>query len=233
MKKKINIIIQARLQSSRLKRKIMLEINNKPLLFYMVERLKNVKDINKIILSTSEYSKNLPLIEYSKTLGIDVYSENISHEDDLCSRFFNTCLHHPCDSFVKINGDCPIPEINIIKKMISIYKDNHYIDYISNKKDSWPLGYSVELINFDCLRWCNENLKDESDREFFATKISELQNIFHIKNIPNKFNFKFTSHLMVDTYDDFKTIKTIFEKLYIKKKFFNFRDIENHFKLTH
>ena len=42
----------------------------------MVKRLKNVKDINKIILSTSEYSKNLPLIEYSKTLGIDVYSEN-------------------------------------------------------------------------------------------------------------------------------------------------------------
>ena len=199
MKKKINIIIQARLQSSRLKRKIMLEINNKPLLFYMVERLKNVKDINKIILSTSEYSKNLPLIEYSKTLGIDVYSENFSHEDDLCSRFFNTCLHHPCDSFVKINGDCPIPEINIIKKMISIYRDNNCIDYISNKKDSWPLGYSVELINFDCLRWCNENLKDGSEREFFATKISELQNIFHIKNIPNKFNFKFTSHLMVDT----------------------------------
>ena len=233
MKKKINIIIQARLQSSRLKRKIMLEINDKPLLFYMVERLKNVKDINKIILSTSEYSKNLSLIEYSKTLGIDVYSENSSHEDDLCSRFFNTCLHYPCDSFVKINGDCPIPEINIIKKMISIYRDNNYIDYISNKKDSWPLGYSVELINFDCLRWCNENLKDESEREFFATKISELQNIFHIKNIPNRFNFKFTNHLMVDTYDDFKIIKTIFEKLYIKKKLFNFRDIENHFKLTH
>ena len=102
----------------------------------------------------------------------------------ICAQDFLTPVcHHPCDSFVKINGDCPIPEINIIKKMISIYKDNDYIDYISNKKDSWPLGYSVELINFDCLRWCNENFKDESEREFFATKISELKNIFHIKNI--------------------------------------------------
>ena len=231
MKKRINIIVQARLQSSRLRRKIMLEINKKPLLFYIVERLKSIKGINKIILSTSEYSKNLPLIKYSKTLGIDVYSENFSDENDLCSRFFNTCSHYPCDSFIKINGDCPIPEINIIKRMISLYINNTSTDYISNKQDNWPLGYSAELISYECLRWCHENLKDENEREYFATKIGESQNIFQIKNITNKSNLKFTHHLMVDTYDDFKIIKEIFEKLYIKKKLFNFRDIENYFKL--
>ena len=53
MKKKINIIIQARLQSSRLKKKIMLEINEKPLLFYIIERVKKIPGINKIIFSTS------------------------------------------------------------------------------------------------------------------------------------------------------------------------------------
>ena len=42
--KKINIIIQARLQSSRLKKKIMLEINQKPLLFYIIERIKNTRN---------------------------------------------------------------------------------------------------------------------------------------------------------------------------------------------
>jgi spore coat polysaccharide biosynthesis protein SpsF len=90
MKKKINIIIQARLQSSRLKKKIMLEINEKPLLFYIIERVKKIPGINKIILSTSNYSKNLELIEYSRNLGIDVYHEDTMHENDLCSRFYNT-----------------------------------------------------------------------------------------------------------------------------------------------
>lgn len=226
MKKKINIIIQARLQSSRLKKKIMLEINEKPLLFYIIERVKKIPGINKIILSTSNYSKNLELIEYSRNLGIDVYHEDTMHENDLCSRFYNTCKKFPCDAFVKINGDCPIPEINIIKRIISIYKKDMTLDYISNKKHNWPLGYSVELIGFKCLSWHSKNLKSKNDREFFATKISNNKNKFRLIFIPNKVELKFTGHLMVDTLDDFLIIRKIYEQLYIKKKNFNFKDLE-------
>ena len=226
MKKKINIIIQARLQSSRLKKKIMLEINEKPLLFYIIERVKKIPGINKIILSTSNYSKNLELIEYSRNLGIDVYHEDTMHENDLCSRFYNTCKKFPCDAFVKINGDCPIPEINIIKRIISIYKKDMTLDYISNKKHNWPLGYSVELIGFKCLSWYSKNLKSKNDREFFATKISNNKNKFRLIFIPNKVELKFTGHLMVDTLDDFLIIRKIYKQLYINKRNFNFKDLE-------
>ena len=232
MKKKINIIIQARLQSSRLKKKIILEINQKPLFFYIIERIKKIPGINKIILSTSNYSKNLELIEYSRNLGIDVYHEDTMHENDLCSRFYNTCKKFPCDAFVKINGDCPIPEINIIKRVISIYKKDNTVDYISNKKDSWPLGYSVELIGFKCLSWYSKNLKSAIDREFFATKISNNKDKFKLIFIPNKLKFKFTGHLMVDTFDDFRIIRRIYEELYLKKNNFNLKDLENFFKIN-
>ena len=132
--------------------------------------------------------------------------------------------------FFKINGDCPIPEINIIKRMISLYINNSNTDYISNKKHNWPLGYSVELIGFKCLSWHSKNLKSKNDREFFATKISNNKNKFRVIFIPNKVEFKFTGHLMVDTLDDFLIIRKIYEKIYIKKKNFNLKDIENFFK---
>ena len=230
MKKKINIIIQARLSSSRLKKKIILKINKKPMIFYIIERLRKVKGINKIILSTSQYKKNLKLIEYVKKENVDVYYENNKNENDICSRLFNTCKEFPCDAFVKINGDCPVPEINIINRMVSIYNDEFGVDYISNKKDQWPLGYSAEIISLNSLKWCNENFRELEDREVFATHLSSLNDKFKIIFLPNKIKFKYSYHMMIDTIHDFEIIKKVFLNIYKKKKYFNFRDVENYFK---
>ena len=58
--------------------------------------------------------------------------------------------------------------------MVSIYNDEFGVDYISNKKDQWPLGYSAEIISLNSLKWCNENFRELEDREVFATHLSSL-----------------------------------------------------------
>ena len=59
MKKKIILIIQARLTSSRFPSKVLKRINNKPLIFFLNERLKKCKNIDKIVFAIPNNNKNL------------------------------------------------------------------------------------------------------------------------------------------------------------------------------
>ncbi len=229
--KKISAVIQARVDSRRLKKKILLPILDRPMIFYIIERLKRLRGIDKIILSTSTERINSELIEYVKKLGIHVYSDNESDDDDLCSRLFQTCKAFNCDAILKINGDCPIPEINILQKMIKIFFENQEVDYISNKKNgTWPLGYSAEILSTKSLGWCFVNLQNSNDREFVASWISGNNELFKLIFIESKISLNFTKDLVVDNLSDFKVVEEIYQNLYNKKKYFNLRDVEKFFK---
>ena len=65
-KNKIDCIIQARLGSARLERKILLKVNGIPLIEHLIKRVKKIKNINKIILSTTENKEDNELIKFSK-----------------------------------------------------------------------------------------------------------------------------------------------------------------------
>ena len=61
--KKVDIIVQARCNSSRLKNKILLKIGGKTLLEYHMERLLNSKLANKIIVATTENKEDDKIVE--------------------------------------------------------------------------------------------------------------------------------------------------------------------------
>ena len=63
---KIAAIIQARLGSKRLPAKHLLKINGKPIIWYLVQRLKKVKEINNIILATTAKKQDDQLVEFAK-----------------------------------------------------------------------------------------------------------------------------------------------------------------------
>ena len=71
--KKIGIIVEARLGSTRLPGKVMKKVNSKPLLFYMIERLKLIRNIDDIVIATTN-SKNDDLIyEFSKSQNVNCF----------------------------------------------------------------------------------------------------------------------------------------------------------------
>ena len=55
--KKVCAIIEARMTSSRLPGKVLMEINKKPVLWYLIRRLKKIKRINNILKQNLEKGK--------------------------------------------------------------------------------------------------------------------------------------------------------------------------------
>ncbi len=84
-KKKIICIIQARVNSTRLPGKILLNGFNKPLIIHLIERIKKSKFISNIVIATTnnKFDKIIPTI--CKQIKIDCFEGD---EQDVLSRYF-------------------------------------------------------------------------------------------------------------------------------------------------
>ena len=80
-------IVQARMGSTRLPKKVMRNINGTPLIGVLLKRLSLSKKIEKIILATSENVVNDPLVNYVRSLG---YSVEKGSENNVLERFYFT-----------------------------------------------------------------------------------------------------------------------------------------------
>lgn len=221
---KIIGLVQARMGSSRLPGKVMKLIENKPLIGHIFSRLKQVNNLSKVVLATTNDSRNNILENYSIENNISVYRHN--EENDIVGRLYETSKLFKSDAILKINADCPLVDPLHMSSLVDLYlvnKGKH--DFVSNKiDDTLPEGYGMELINHKTLKWCNQKLNTKKDRELMVMWIIKNISKFHYicyKNTENYNHLKYT----VDTLDDFKKIKIIFKKLYVKNNFFGLKEV--------
>ena len=70
---KIVSIVQARMNSSRLPGKVLMKINEKPMISFLTDRLKKIKQIEQIIISTTKNKKDDRIVSFCKKNKLDFY----------------------------------------------------------------------------------------------------------------------------------------------------------------
>lgn len=140
----IGAIIQARMQSSRLPGKILLPLpfdSETPLLSWPVKELKKSKLINKIILATSLQPENKILQDFADEAGIYYYEGS---EQNVLSRFIETCDSHNLDVGIRITGDNPVIDIDLIEEVIILHiRDKNDFTYSIDL----PVGMNIEVFD--------------------------------------------------------------------------------------
>ena len=127
-KKKINlgIIVHARMSSTRLPGKAMLEINGEPVIFKILKRIKEYFVNAKTILSTSTNKNDDYMASYITQKGFQVYR---GEEEDLVSRFVDIALNEDLTHIVRITGDDMFRDLISINKLLARFINND-LDYI-------------------------------------------------------------------------------------------------------
>ena len=139
---KTTIIIQARMASSRFPGKILKKIRNNTIIELIVKRLKKAKLVNDIVVATSNIKENKPLINFLKKKKIKFFCGS---ENDVLSRFYSAAKKNKSKIIIRITGDCPLADPNIVDEFISEFKKNNY-DYLSNVNPwTYPDGLDVEV----------------------------------------------------------------------------------------
>ena len=208
----ITAIIQARLNSNRLNKKILLKIENKNLLEHLFSQLSHSTQIDKKIIATTINKIDDEIENFAKLQNITFFRGNPL---DVLDRYYRCAKFFNLETIVRISGDAPLIDPSIVDKTIEYYKKNNF-DYVSNFFNrSYPIGTEIEIFSFKTLEKCWMNAKKSSEKEHVTPFIYNHPELFKIGHIEYKKNISHL-HWTVDQIEDFKLVELIFKK--IKKR---------------
>jgi len=223
---KFSVIIQARMNSSRLKGKILMKIKNKTFLEILINRLKKSNKISKIIVATTNRYIDNKIIDFCKKKNIDYFR---GPEKNVLKRYFLAAKKFNIKNIIRITSDCPLADPVLVDNFIQKFENKKNLHYLSNiNPPTFPNGFDVEIFTFKILKYLNGQKLTDYEKEHVTLKMKNSK--FKKVNIKNKNNL---SKLRV-TLDDKRDL-VFFKKLF---KFLNYdydisyRDILNLIKIN-
>ena len=215
-------IIQARLNSTRLPKKMLIPvIDKKGSLELMLERVNRTSNLTKIVVSTTNSNADDGIVNLCKKLSYDFFRGS---EEDVLDRMYQTALYYSASTIVRLTGDCPLYDHKLAEEIIDFYLKNDF-DYVSNViPPSYPDGLDIEVFSFSALQKTWQEAKSQGEREHVTYYIRIHPEIFKTKNIEHEEDLSHKGWSL-DTKKDFEFIKEIYNNLYAKKKDFDRNDI--------
>ncbi|MBF0540389.1 MAG: glycosyltransferase family protein [Nitrospirae bacterium] len=228
---KIGAIVEARMTSSRLPGKIMLPIIGKPALELLIERLRQCKKIDKIIIATTTNHCDEVIVDLAKRCDVGYYRGS---ELDVLERVYLSAIENSIEVVVEVTSDCPLVDPYIVSEAIEIFESQRY-DYVSNIiKRTFPRGLDVQIFKTSVLEDVHNTTKDLVDREHAALHIYEHPEKYKLWNFMTDTGYELESQrLTLDTPEDYFVIRAIFEGLYEKTNgAFSYKEIFEFLKIN-
>ena len=141
-------IVQARMGSTRFPNEVMLPINGVPLIELLLHRLSLAKLIDHILVATSTATGDKQLAAHVRNLGYEVFEGS---ENNVLYRFYKAALPHRPNTVVRITGDCPLLDPELVDVIIASF-DARHVDYLCNGNPStFPDGLDTEVFTYSAL----------------------------------------------------------------------------------
>lgn len=217
------MVIQARMGATRLPGKPLKIVMGRPLLSYLIERVKRSKSVDQIVVATTLNPKDDEIFNYCKTLGIPCIRGS---ENDVLDRYLQAARAYNGDVIVRITADCPLIDPAVIDEAVDYYLEHFPMyDYVANTLvRKYPRGMDVEVFSRDALEAEAVKATNLEDREHVTSYLYRHPNIFKIGSVVKD---KDDSHhrWTVDTPEDLVLITRILEEIYPIKPEFSFGDL--------
>lgn len=226
MKNKVIALLQARTDSTRLPNKVLKTILDKPMIIHQLKRTSKSKLIDRLVLLTSDEKNDDKLAQIITDNGFNIFRGD---KNNVLKRFYDSIVDlnlNDNDIIVRLTGDCPLHDANIIDEAITSFVDKD-CDYLANCVNPvYPDGLDVEVFNYKSLKLSYENATLKSELEHVTPYIRNNKKL-KIKNLekePIYSNWRLT----VDEENDLKLIIKIYE--YFNNTYFTFNEIVEYLK---
>ena len=203
---KVVAIVQARMCSSRLPKKVMKVIVGKTVIQLLLDRLSLSKSLDEIVVATSTESSDDVLVEHLKENGFKYFRGS---ESDVLSRYMGAAEAFNADVVVRITGDCPLVDSSIVDLCVEKFCASG-CDYLSNTDPpTFPDGLDVEVFSISALRAAFAGATAIFDREhvtpFLRTESRFVREKVHF-TVDNS-----AKRWTIDEHSDFEVIQNVFE----------------------
>jgi spore coat polysaccharide biosynthesis protein SpsF len=152
MSTRVVAIIQARMSSSRLPGKVLLDIAGQPMLARVVARTARAASVHQVLVATTTDASDDPVAAHCDSMGIPYTRGSL---DDVLDRYYQAASQFKADVVVRITGDCPVIEPVLIDDCVNALLEGSY-DFTCNRLPppftrTYPIGLDTEVCTFAAL----------------------------------------------------------------------------------
>ncbi len=218
--------IQARMGSNRLPGKSLFKLGNETIIERCYIAASYVDLFSSVVVLTSNESKDDELCNYLETKNINYKRGSLNN---VLSRFSNVIKDTKADNIVRLTGDNPLIDPEIIEGVLKKHLDNNS-EYTSNIFErNFPRGNDVECISGKTLLSLEKENLNEEDKEHVTLFIRK--NIKNYKFAEYKINKKINfpdARLTIDYIEDYKLISKIYKDLNLESKKNSYLEIDQY-----
>ena len=208
---KVVAIVQARLASTRLPAKVLLDLGGVTALERCIRRVRNFPNVSDVVVATSDSDDGDIIASLSRRIGVQVFRGS---ESDVLSRYAGAAKEHQADVVIRCTSDCPLLDPACSGDVIQAFLDGG-VDYASNTLDRrLPRGLDTEVFSADALYRAERDATDPGEREHVTMRLYRRVDLFKTRSVvgpdgEDHSNLRFT----LDTLLDYRFLFSLFERL--------------------
>lgn len=204
-------IIQARMSSSRLPGKVLLDLAGQPMLVWVVERTRLSKTIDEVVVATTSDASDDPLAAICQDRDYPCYRGSLY---DVLDRYYQAAREYNADVVVRITADCPLIDPAVVDKTVQEFLATN-ADFAANRLPppwgrTYPVGLDAEVCTISGLELAWKEAQAPYQREhvmpFFYDQPERFR-ILHVNHTENYGALRWT----VDTPEDLALVRRICE----------------------
>ncbi len=215
--------------STRLPGKVLRPILGRPMLSYIVERLRAASGVASVVVATSDQPGDEAVRAFCREESIDCFSGS---ELDVLDRFYRAAVEAGGDPLLRITGDCPLVDPELVTRLLAMYHSGRW-DHVAVATGAgaifleggrFPDGLDAECFGFDVLERAWREAVEATDREHVTPYIWRHTDLFRCELLPSRVDHS-TMRWTVDNEEDFTLVAAIYGALYRPGRPFGMDDV--------
>lgn len=221
-------IVQARMGSSRLPGKVLELVAGRPMLWHIVDRLRQAPGLSQVVVATSSAAQDQPVRDLCVELGVRCVPGS---EHDVLDRYYEAAQARAADPVLRITADCPFVDPEVVGRVLRLFQTGEY-DYCAaatggaafyDTRPKFPDGLDVECFSFSALATAHRDTHVKSDREH-VTPYLYRSGKFRVELLACDGD-RGTLRWTVDHPEDLELVRQVYDALYRPDRAFGMHDI--------
>ena len=220
------LVVQARMTSTRLPGKVMLDLAGRPLLERQLERLRRCTEADEIVLAVTTNPDDEPLVALARRLDLRWYRGS---EHDVLSRYLGAAHETEAELVVRVTSDCPLIDPVETDVVIAALRERPGRDYASNTLERrLPRGLDTEALWADVLERVARMATSAPAREHVTWFChTERPDLFELHSVLRPFDAQ-DLRWTVDTEEDLALVRRLYEDLALAERDVPVKDVIAH-----
>ncbi|MBU6427417.1 MAG: glycosyltransferase family protein [Cyanobacteria bacterium REEB65] len=216
--------IEARMGSTRVPGKSIVEIEGKPLLEHVIGRIRLISGIDDIVVATSTKSQDDAIEAVARRLDVAVFRGS---EDDVLERVVQAAESRKAELTVQFSGDSPFIDWQVVEFLRDRFYDYPDSDLVTNCLElTYPLGVYTYVVPMATMLVAHAEAKKPKEREDVTRYIWENPQKFKLRNYeaPPELH-RPEIRLTVDYLEDIELTRQLYRRLLPQNPRFTTRDV--------